>query len=88
MSVHSSEPCRECLRRTFGNSVHHRRVELGVSVQRAARRAGLDPSLWIAMENAEWVPDNDATITAISRALEGNSIQVSFLALVSREAMQ
>jgi hypothetical protein len=88
MSVHSSKPCRECLRRTFGNSIHHRRLELRLSVQRAARRADLDPSRWLAMENAEWVPQNESTLMAITRALEANSLQVSFIALISREAMQ
>ena len=88
MSVHSSKPCRECLRRTFGNSVYHRRLELGLSVQRAARRAGLDTTRWLAMENAEWVPDNDSTLTAITRALKANELQVSLVAFMSREAMQ
>jgi hypothetical protein len=88
MSVHSSKPCRECLRRTFGNSVHHRRLELGLSVQRAARRAGLSAARWLAMENADWVPENDSTLTAITRALDANTLQVSFVAFMSREAMQ
>jgi hypothetical protein len=40
------------------------------------------------MENADWVPENDSTLTAITRALDANTLQVSFVAFMSREAMQ
>ena len=88
MSMLSSKdkPCPECRRRTFANAVHNTRLARGLSVQRAAQLAGLGIRQWVALEAAEWVPEDGPELQAITHALQGEYITASFLALVSREA--
>jgi len=60
-----------------------RREELGLSVERAAKLAGLELSEWYALESG-WVPDSDDMnrIEAIAATLEVSWVDYSFLALM------
>jgi hypothetical protein len=60
-----------------------RRQELGLSVERAAKLAGLELSEWYALESG-WVPDSDDMnrIEAIAATLEVSWVDYSFLALM------
>lgn len=87
MSMLSSnqKPCRECLRRTLADAVRNTRLARRLSVQRAARLAGLELRQWLALEAAEWIPDDGPELEAITRVLKGNALAASFYATVSRE---
>jgi len=85
MSMRQQQPCRRCLRFTLANAVRNTRLARRLSVQRAARLAGLEPRQWMALEAAEWIPDDGPELDAIARALKGERITASFYALVSRE---
>ena len=61
-----------------------RRQELGLSLERAAKLAGLELSQWCALESG-WVPDpNDfAGIEAIAATLQVSWVDYSFLAMMA-----
>ena len=81
----SQKPCRKCLRHTLADAVRNTRLARRLSVQRAAKLSGLDVRQWIALEAADWIPDDGPELEAITRALNGERITASFYALVSRE---
>jgi hypothetical protein len=83
--MNTEQPCRECLRRCLADAVRNTRLARRLSVQRAAKRSGLDVRQWIALEAAEWVPEDGPELDAITRAVQGESITTSFYAAVSRE---
>jgi hypothetical protein len=62
--------------------VEHRREELGMSVDFAARLAGLADSEWAALE-AGWVPQDRENQWAIAEVLEVSTTKISLLATVS-----
>ena len=62
--------------------VEHRREELGMRVEFAARLAGLAESEWMALE-AGWVPEDHENQWAIGEVLEVSTTNISFLAAVS-----
>jgi hypothetical protein len=62
--------------------VEHRREELGMSVEFAARLAGLAESEWRALE-AGWVPEDRENQWAIGAVLEVSTAEISFLAAIS-----
>ena len=85
ISQQSVEVCHECLRRCLADAVRNTRIARGLSVQRAARLAGLEVRQWLALEAVEWVPEDGPELDAITRAVQGESITTSFYAAVSRE---
>ena len=85
ISQQSQEVCRECVRRCLADAVRSTRIARGLSVQRAARLSGLEVRQWLALEAAEWVPDDGPELDAITRVLEGNFLTASFFSLISRE---
>ena len=85
MSMRTERPCRRCLRHTLADAVRNTRLARRLSVQRAARLAGLEARQWLALEAAEWIPDDGPELDAITRALKGEHITASFYALISRE---
>jgi hypothetical protein len=81
----NQKPCRRCLRHTLADAVRNTRLARRLSVQRAARLAGLELRQWLALEAAEWIPDDGPELEAITRVLKGNSLAASFYAMVSRD---
>ena len=61
-----------------------RREGLGLSIERAAKLAGLELSQWCALESG-WVPDPDdfARIEAIAATLQVSWVDYSFLAMMA-----
>jgi transcriptional regulator with XRE-family HTH domain len=68
---------------SLGNTVQRRRLNLGMSVERAADLAGMQVSEWCALE-AGWVPNTLCVLRAIADTLELNALQLSFLAEISQ----
>ena len=85
MSMERQQPCRRCLRFTLADAVRNTRLARRLSIQRAARLAGLDVRQWLALEAAEWIPDDGPEPEAITRAVKGERITASFYAAVSRD---
>jgi hypothetical protein len=83
--MNTEQPCRECLRHCLADAVRNTRLAHRLSVQRAARLAGLEVRQWIALEAAEWIPADGPELEAITSAVQGESITASFYAAVSRE---
>lgn len=67
--------------------VEHRREELGMSVEFAARLTGIADSEWCALE-AGFVPEQWADLRAIAEVLEVPSDRISFFAAISLENQQ
>jgi len=63
--------------------VEHRREELAMSVEFAARLAGMADSEWAALE-AGWIPDDEINQWAVAQVLEVSHAQISLLAAISR----
>ncbi len=68
----------------LGQSVRCRRIELGLSIARAAELSGLTVWQWAALEHALWIPDDGPVLRAITDTLQACYEMVSFCALVSR----
>jgi hypothetical protein len=85
MSMLAERPCRRCLRHTLADAVRNTRLARRLSVQRAARLAGLEVRQWLALEAAQWIPDDGPELDAITHALKGNFLAASFYAAVSRD---
>jgi hypothetical protein len=62
--------------------VEHRREELAMSVEFAARLAGMADSEWAALE-AGWVPEDRVNQWAVAQVLEVSVSQISLLAAIS-----
>jgi hypothetical protein len=63
--------------------VEHRREELAMSVEFAARLAGMADSEWAALESG-WVPEDEINQWAVAQVLEVSHAQISLLAAISR----
>jgi hypothetical protein len=85
-AVPTACPPRPCnrYRQLLGIAVRCRREQLGLSLDQAAYRAGVEAFMWFGLEEGAWVPEDTATLRSIADSLEASYIQVSFLALVSR----
>jgi transcriptional regulator with XRE-family HTH domain len=67
---HAPSPViRNAWRELFGSMIQERREAIGLSVEDAARLAGMEFSEWAAVESGEVAPDQDR-LRAISDALE------------------
>jgi len=68
----------------LGRYTRRRRVELGLTIERAAKLAGLELSQWCALESG-WVPDPDDMnrIEAIAATLQIFWGDYSFLILMA-----
>ena len=68
----------------LGRYTRRRRVELGLTIERAAKLAGLELSQWYALESG-WVPDPDDMnrIEAIAATLQIFWGDYSFLILMA-----
>jgi transcriptional regulator with XRE-family HTH domain len=77
------KPCRFHHAFSLGNTVQRRRLNLGMSVERAADLAGMEVSQWCALE-AGWVPNTLCILRAVADTLELNALQLSFLAEISQ----
>ena len=95
MSTSLSEPTRptvptaaevEARRRFYatalGRYVLRRRIELQMTVEQAAKLAGMAFSEWVALE-AGWLPERDE-LWAIAAVLEVSATDLSFLAAIAR----
>ena len=95
MSTSLSEPTRptvptaaevEARRRFYATAlaryVLRRRIQLQMTVEEAAKLAGMAFSEWVALE-AGWLPERDE-LWAIAAVLEVTELDLSFLALVAR----
>lgn len=65
--------------------VRRRRAELGMTVEEAAKLAGMQISEWLALE-AGWVPSERSEMRPIAEVLETSVSQISVLALICRHA--
>lgn len=67
----------------LANTVQRRRLNMGMSIERAADLAGMQTFEWCALE-AGWVPDTLCILRAVANTLELNALQLSFLAEISQ----
>ena len=67
----------------FGNSVHARRHELGLSLFEAADLSGLTIWQWAAIEEGSWIPSDHDQIRAMAGTLEANALQMILVASLS-----
>jgi transcriptional regulator with XRE-family HTH domain len=74
--------------RLLGVAIQIRRRHLGLSIERAAELAGLETFMWAALEQGEWVPEDEATIRALADTLEESNVPLSLLALLCRESRE
>lgn len=87
MSMSFTDPTRLSARRQFYASalaryIRRRRTELGMTIEQAAKLAGMEISGWMSIE-AGWVPE-DRELSPVAEVLEVGVLQLSFLALVAR----
>jgi transcriptional regulator with XRE-family HTH domain len=80
----ASAPATNPYRHILGAAVESRRLQMGLTVDDAAVRAGFEPRQWIQLELGAWAPEDDITIYAIAASLKCDPTAISFLALVSR----
>jgi transcriptional regulator with XRE-family HTH domain len=62
--------------------VRRRRTELGMTIEQAAKLAGMQMSEWLSLE-AGWVPQS-SELWPVAEVLETRNAQIVFLALISR----
>jgi len=62
--------------------VYRRRQELGLSMEDAAERAGLELCQWCSMEGG-WIPESDSALASIAAALGVCSAQLMLMAMIS-----
>ena len=62
--------------------VYRRRIELGLSVEDAAERAGLEICQWCSMAGG-WVPQSRSAMSSIAAALGVCSAQLMLMAMIS-----
>jgi hypothetical protein len=68
---------------TLAIYVYRRRIELGLSIEEAAERAGLELCQWCSMEGG-WVPQSDSAMSSIAGALGVCWAQLALLAMITR----
>ena len=66
----------------LGRYIHSRRTELGMTIEQAAKLAGMEISSWMSLE-AGWIPE-DHELSPVAEVLEVGVLQLSFMALVAR----
>ena len=66
----------------LGGYIRRRRTELGMTLEQAAKLAGMEISGWMALE-AGWVPE-DRELSPVAEVLEVGVLQLAFIALVAR----
>lgn len=66
----------------LGRYIRRRRTEMGMTLEQAAKLAGMEISGWMSLE-AGWVPE-DRELSPVAEVLEVSVLQLSFLALVAR----
>ena len=67
---------------TLAIYVYRRRIELDLSMEDAAERAGLEICQWCSMEGG-WVPQSDSAMSSIAAALGVCSAQLQLMAIIS-----
>ncbi len=72
----------------LAEAVHARRLELGYSIHKAARLAGLTLFDWAELEAGTWIPEDGPQLRAIGDTLQADATQVSFYALLSRTRLE
>ena len=73
---------REFYASALGRYIRRRRTELGMTIEQAAKLAGLELSGWMALE-AGWIPE-DRELSPVAEVLEVGVLQLAFMALVAR----
>jgi transcriptional regulator with XRE-family HTH domain len=68
---------------TLAIYVYRRRQELGLSMEDAAERAGLELCQWCSIEGG-WIPDSESAMASIARSLGVCSTQLALLAMIAR----
>jgi transcriptional regulator with XRE-family HTH domain len=70
----------------LGRYTHHRRQELGLSIEQAAELAGIEASQWIALENG-WLPDRNV-VQSIAATLRVRWSDLDLMCLLARCAQR
>ena len=83
-STPAPAPAANPYRHILGAALESRRLQIGLTVDAVAARAGFEQRQWIQLELGAWAPTDDITIYAIAAALKCDPTAISFLALVSR----
>jgi len=81
-SALESETTPELLALLLATSVQRRRLQLGLSTERAAALAGMATSEWAALE-AGWIPTEDSILKAVAGVLEACFFHISLVAEIS-----
>ena len=82
-----SRPAARCLNpyaQVLADAVRCRRLELGLSIHRAAELSGITVWQWAAMEYAVWIPADGPVMHGIAGTLQADYDALSFWAEVSR----
>ena len=78
---------RDFWARTFGFGIREARKKVGLSIEAAARLAGIEASEWAAIEDG-YVPQETNRLRAMAGALEISYDQLLNLVLLCREAWE
>jgi transcriptional regulator with XRE-family HTH domain len=73
--------CRKVWAALFGEHIQGIREEKGISIEEAARRAGMTVAEWVAIE-ASRVPESWEQICAIAKGLKEKRVAVASLVLL------
>lgn len=71
----------------FARYARKRRIQLDLTVERAAELSGINLCHWAALESG-WIPQDQAVVRAIAETLETSWPDLNLLALFARSAQQ
>jgi transcriptional regulator with XRE-family HTH domain len=86
-STHVPELRRKAWARLFGLGIQATRTEAGLSIEEAARLAGMEVSEWAAIEEG-YVPQETNRLRSMAAALEVSFDRLLNMVLLCREAWE